>query len=138
MFEDSHHSFLGTYEVIQFFELWNLEGTQFQSGTQKWVTEVQLPAFKKAWWAWWKGLQPIAHGTTEVEGFLNATHHGHLHVEDGWACLRWHGQNGWYTILATVVCLIPQKPTALSSIKCARSNLVPQKLATTPSKKHKV
>ena len=27
---------------------------------------------------------------TEVEGFLNVTHHGHLHGEDGWACLHRH------------------------------------------------
>ena len=63
----------------------------------------KLPAFEKAWWAWWKGLQPIVCGATQVEGFLNATHHGHLHGEDGWACLHRHGQNGWYTVLTTVV-----------------------------------
>ena len=52
-----------------------------------------------------KGLQPIACGVTEVEGFLNATHHSHLDGEYKWACLHKHGQNGWYTVLTTLVWL---------------------------------
>ena len=67
------------------------------------ITLEKLPAFEQAWWAWWKGLQPTARGATEVDGFLDATHRRLLDGEDGWACVRKHGQNGWYTILATLV-----------------------------------
>ena len=67
------------------------------------ITLQRLTAFEEVWWAWWKGLQPIACGVTEVEGFLTATHRSHLDGEDKWACLRKHGQNGWYTVLATLV-----------------------------------
>ena len=67
------------------------------------ITLQKLPAFEQAWWAWWKGLQPIARGATEVKGFLNATHRSPLDGEDGWACVRKHGQNGWYSILATLL-----------------------------------
>ena len=62
----------------------------------------KLPAFEQAWWAWWKGLQPIARGATEVEGVLHTTHRCPLDGEDAWACVRKHGQNGWYTVLATL------------------------------------
>ena len=46
------------------------------------ITLQKLTAFEEAWWAWWKGLQPIARRVTEVEGFLNATHRVHLDGED--------------------------------------------------------
>ena len=67
------------------------------------ITLEKLPAFEQAWWAWWKGLQPTARGATEVDGFLDATHRRLLDGEDGWACVRKDGQNGWYTVLATLV-----------------------------------
>src|ERR1700687_4474414 len=35
------HPFLGTYEVIQFFELGNLSGTPFQSG----MTLIPIPSY---------------------------------------------------------------------------------------------
>jgi hypothetical protein len=67
------------------------------------ITLEKLPAFEQAWWAWWKGLQPTAREATAVDGFLDATHRELLDGEDGWACVRKHGQNGWYTVLATLV-----------------------------------
>jgi len=66
------------------------------------ITLQKLPAFEQAWWAWWKGLQPIVRGAMEVEGVLHTTHHGPLDGEDAWACLHKHGQNGWYTVLMTL------------------------------------
>jgi hypothetical protein len=63
---------------------------------------TDIPGFAKQWWLWWKGLQPTWRNIASAQGPLTLAHRAVVDGEGGWVDVERHGQNAFYTILATL------------------------------------